>query len=147
MLPIDKQIKSIEFGVKRIAAIPFRNGHTLWHLSSRGTWCVGVCLYVCVSVCMSVSVCVRVNSIAYLTKERALLNTHDMLPLPAAPPSSLLLLLPLPARCEGLLATIVNRRTGCGFAIRRSYDYEKDDKDDDDDDGEDNERALSNVCT
>lgn len=52
----------------------------------------------------------------------------------------------MPARCEGLLATIVNRRTGCGFAIRRSYDYEQDDKDDDDDDGDDNERVLSNVC-
>lgn len=42
----------------------------------------------------------------------------------------------------------MNRRTGCGFAIRRSYDYEQDDKDDDDDDddGDDNERVLSNVC-
>lgn len=100
---------------------------------------------------MCVCVCVRVNSSTCLTKERALLNTHDMLPLsaaPALPPCSTLCslhLLPVAARCEGLLAAIVNRRTGCGFAIRRSYDYEKDEKDDDD--GDDNERVLSNVCT
>lgn len=32
----------------------------------------------------------------------------------------------------------MNKRTGCGFAIRRSYDY--------DDDEDDSERVLSNVC-
>lgn len=34
----------------------------------------------------------------------------------------------------------MSRRTGCGFAIRRSYDYDYDDDDDD------SERVLSNVC-
>lgn len=67
------------------------------------------------------------------------MNTHDTLPLPVAPcqfPIS------LPPPSEARLATIVSRRTGCGFAIRRSYDYDEDDDDEDDDDIE---RVLSRV--